>query len=150
MPTTSVVTTAKQALVAALQASSELEGVKVAYAWPGPGAKPEQVFLGASRFVQRIANLKTGRKHRQETVQVDLIVEVWHGGRTVDKADEIEARAFEILAAVENVLADTPRFHDDIQWGEPASQGATSDAIEFEKGWAWRLVYPITVNARLT
>lgn len=148
MPTSSVIPAFKSALISALSARAGLAGVTVTYAWPGPSAKPEMVACSTSRSTQDFANIKAGRKHRNEDAEVDVVVWVFQGGGTPVASDVTEARSFAMAAEVEGELADDPTLGGVCEWSRIARVEA--ELVPFEKGWASQLILTLAVRARLT
>lgn len=131
--------------------------VPVAYAW-SPDAEDEMVFLGrrdedgptwTSRMTHDIATIKAGRKHRDENYTVELTVWTYRPDVAPADANEVDARAFELVEEVENVLADDPRLGlDSILWAKVAEIVPTGRA--HAGGWVVEAVVVIEVRARLT
>lgn len=135
----------KADLVEALRA--EMPDVQVEYAWPGPTAKYECLFLGDVQGDSTIPVMKAGRKIRQENYTVEVIVWVHHNAATPLAAAKCEARAFELMSSVEDVLANNPQFSAVTQFSI-ASDFATEWAAN-EKGWSIQLTRQISVQDRL-
>jgi|GEM_PF-1741163 len=150
---TSTIPAVKIALVALLRAELDLP---VDYAWPGPAAAPEAVFLGRHPQLDdiridgdsTIPTMKAGRKQRAEDYAVPVTCWTFRPELTAADAQTCEVRAFTIAAAVENVLADDPKLGVD---GLVAAQvnDLTSTLFPFERGWACELVLDVRVQARL-
>lgn len=153
MPTTSTVPDVKTKLVELIKANVDVE---VFYAWPGPSTPSECVFIGrypdleddVVSVTSEIATIKAGRKQRTETYAVPVTIWSFRPDLTAEKAEEAEARAFELMEAVEDVLADDPTLGLDIQWARLGD--FTSTGHPFEKGRVYELVVQIDVQARLT
>lgn len=151
MGTTSTVTDFKTAVVAALAARPELNGVQVSYAWPGPQTRSEAIFFSESLSGDStVPTIKAGRKQREESYDLEIVVWVFHNaGTAATAAQSAEVRAFELMQSVDDYLADDPRAGlTTIQWarlGAFDSQLAPSD-----KGWACAHSRTISVAARLT
>ena len=148
MATSSVIPGYKAALVAALAARAGLSATTVAYAWPGPSATAEMIACSTSRSSQDFANIKAGRKHRNEDAEIDAVVWVFQGGGTPVDADDTEARSFAMAAEVEGELADDPTLGGVCEWSRIARVEA--ELVPFEKGWASQLILTLAVRARLT
>lgn len=155
MPTVSTIPTVKARIITLLVARAGLSGVSVTYAWPGTSAAAEQMFFGETQAVDHeIANIRAGRKQRQETYDLGLVIQVLKPGSTALTASTVESRAFALAQEVENMLADDPT----LAIGPPsgALQWAHVDSIEspvlvpFEKGWGAELTVRIRCHARLT
>lgn len=147
MATTSTVPTFKTALIAALQARSGLQGVTIAYAWPGPTSTAEMVALGRVEDSVDIPIMKAGRRHRDEDYTLDVVIWCSKPGSTPLKANDVEARAYEIKAELEDLLAESPQLITEILWAEYA--GHDSEFVPLDKGWAWQLTARVRVRARL-
>jgi hypothetical protein len=99
---TSTVPAFKSALVARLQADSDMAGVVITYGPPQPGefGEPELVWVGAARGAQRTAAM--GQKRREETWDQDIIVTC----KTALRNDQetLTERAYEIAGVIEDSL----------------------------------------------
>lgn len=150
MATTSIAASARAALVTALDAEPDLTGL-VHYAWNGPKFETAEVVWIENRTEIEwfIPNMKAGRKQRQETVRLELVVWVSRPGLAADAAQTVHERAFTLLGAVENALADDVQFGDaSVQWG--FTESAEVDLVPYDKGWGCQIVVGIEINARLT
>lgn len=156
MSTTSTVPTVKATLVTLIDAAL---AVPVTWAWPGPDAEHECVFLGphpATADIRldlssQIATVKAGRKQRQEEYVVRVTVWSFRPELTTADAQTCETRAFELAAEVEDVLADNPRLGlaaGVIQYAEV--DAVSSTLFPFNSGWATELAIDVRVRARLT
>lgn len=149
MPQVSVLPAFTSALLSALQARPALWGVTVAPFWPGPNATAEMITLDAEvRGQMVIPTLKAGRKQRQETFEVDLVVWVFSTGSAIGSAATVDARAFELMAEVDNVLADDPTVGAVVQWAAIRDYGRL--LAPFQKGFAVELHTTVEGHARLT
>lgn len=151
MATTSTLVVARAALVNALD-TGDLAG-KVHYAWPGPEiARNAHEVVWVDRvtdWTRSIPNIKAGRKQRQESFTLELVLWVAKPELTAAGAQAADTRALSLLAVVEDALA------DDVQLGETRVQwmelGDTSiDSIPLERGWGTQIVASVQGNARLT
>lgn len=157
-PTTSTVPTFKARLVVVLDAALT---VPVTYAWPGADTEAEAVFLGrhpdlvpnplteSTRLSFDLSSIKAGRKHRTETYDVDLTIWSFRPELQPDDAATAESRAFEILEAVEDALANDPTLAVE-GVSHAVIESAPYSLIPFQKGWAGVITPTITVTARLT
>lgn len=155
MPTTSVIPTVKAAIISTLQARAGLEDVHVVYAWDGPAMEPESIFLDPPEDVQtgqsRIPTLKAGRKARQETFNITVVVQVDQPEGTADTAATTEARAYELMAEVENMLADDPGIAAIVgSTGVFTFNDHTRSLTPLDKGWRCRLEQSVECNVRLS
>lgn len=112
MATTSTIPTVKAALVTALSGRTNLATVHVVYAWDGQAMPAEAIFLDPPEATHRtnstIPVMRAGRKSREEAYTVVAVVQVIQDGGTANAAATTEARAFALLAELENTLADDP------------------------------------------
>jgi hypothetical protein len=142
---TSTVPAVKAALTSRLDARSGLDGVSVTYAQPSEMPQ-EAIYLDRVRGVHAVSGTTGGRVPRDEQYTVDLIIHCFVSGVTPPVA---EARAFEILAEVENELADTPRLGlSIIDWAE--GRGYELDTTQYLEGVLARIKYGVEVFAQLT
>lgn len=151
MSTTSTVTDFKSALIAALAARPDMTGVQVVYSWPGPTTRPEAVFFGESLSGEsEIPTIKAGRKQRSETYELEIVCWVFLTASTpTTGAQEAEARAFELMQSVDDLLADDPQVGVQfVQWARLGNFESLLAPVE--KGWACALSRKINVQARLT
>lgn len=153
--TTSTVPAVKQALLTLLPAQAGLGSVAIHYAWVGPAAEAEEILLatdpdaGTPDVVGRheIPTLG-GRVSRDERYSVPLTIRVFDPDAEPQNMATVEARAFALLAAVENLLADNPNL--DVDGVLSARAGDWSSTLTpFQGGWACQLVFNIDVHARL-
>lgn len=163
MATVSTVPTVKAGLVSRFSTAlvtASLSGgqVPVTYAWPGPSAAPECVFLGPHPetadirvdLSHTIPTIKSGRKQRQESYTIPVTVWCWRPDLTSSGAATAEAQAFALAGHLEDELA------DDVQAGlGSVVQKITVDEIRstlfpFQKGWGCELTLDLLVEARLT
>lgn len=104
MATTSTVPAVKAAVVTAVAAA--LPSVQVVWGRPSDTAiARETVYIADVSGNHRIPVMTSGRKHREEEVSIDVVVAVLKARGTSQAAEE---RAWELLDALENVLADDP------------------------------------------
>lgn len=103
--TVSTVPAVKSALVTLL--TSQLPGIQVKYGRPADNQLAREcVYVAEAVGNHRIPVFKgTGRKPREERYSVEVVVAVIQERGEVSVS---EARAFELLEAVENVVADDP------------------------------------------
>jgi len=164
MATTSTIPTVKAQMVTkfttALATASTAGGqVQVSYAWPGPKTESESVFLGPHPETadirldrtSQIATIKAGRKHMDEDYTVRVTVWSFRPDLSVEAANTCEARAFALLAHIEDEFADDPRLGLGVGVVKKAEIASTaSTLLPFQKGWACELAVDIEVEARLT
>jgi hypothetical protein len=148
MPTSSTVPAFKAALVSALQALPALAGVQVAYRWPGPSTEAEGVYLSDWSFEKTIANIKAGRKHREETFELEVILQSFNAAPSPRDADDADARVSVFEAALDGVLADDPTLGGVVRFA--AVTAGQTETVPRERGLAIRMTVVITVDARLT
>lgn len=148
----SAVVAVKQATVAELRELPNLDGVAVDYAWTGEDAQSrERIFFGKASFPQTPGPMRTGRVHRDESGQVDIIVRVTLIGGTAEEAD---TRALEIGTEVEECVADhrnlgnTP--DDGIFVTATTLRGGSLAGGYTDNGAVSELTYTLQWDARLT
>jgi hypothetical protein len=141
---TSTVPAVKAALTSRLDARSGLDGVSVTYALPAE-IPQEAIYLDRVRGVHAVVVTTGGRVPREEQYTVDLIIHCFVSGVTPPEAED---RAFEILAEVENELADTPRLGlSIIDWAE--ARGYELDTTQYLEGVLARIKLGVEVFAQL-
>ncbi len=115
---TSRVPALKSALVARLQADSDLSGIAVTYGPPTPGewAEREFIWVGAARAAQETAAL--GQKRREETWIQDVVVSCVATMR--NDQETLTDRAYELAGVVEDSLrawsTTQPFFGGVVRW----------------------------------
>ena len=103
----SIIANFKAALLTQLQANATLGAVQCTYADPGGSQRREAVFLGDIETDDfQPEALATGRRRRRESFTCELFIEV----SSKPTAQTAEARAVELINAVETVLADDPQL----------------------------------------
>ena len=153
MSTTSTYPTTLDTLLTAINAamSGALAGVKAYEGWPGPDAVREMIlFTGMEWDEYAIPTIKTGRVLRDEVwrAEFELIVASVETSTPPDPSDARD-RAFAILAALENLLAnDTTAGATGVLWLEVHPQKA--EPRVFEKGWGYGISGVVVCNARLS
>lgn len=156
MPTTSAIPAVKTQLVAVLGARAGLAGVSVSYSWPGTmmpqgGSAIEAIFLGSASSVEVIPAMKAGRKIRQETIDLDVVIWVIRPADGPDAASGSETRAYELMAELENALADDTQIglsSTALQWAEIT--GHHVDHAPAQKGWGTQIIAKVRCHSRLT
>lgn len=148
MSTTSTVPEVIDSLLALLATDGRLAAFE---SWPGPEAAREMLVLGTVTWEDyRIATIKSGRKQRQEDFEIAFEVFVVGATGTSPAAPSpARARAFELLAVVEDMLADDPKIGvgQSVQWVE--IRPSEAEPRVFEKGWAFRITGSLVGHARL-
>lgn len=134
-------------------ATAGLSDVQAFQSWPGPDAAAEMVVFGEIEWAEyEIASIKAGRQRRDEDWNVGF--EVFVAGvaeSTPANPGVARDRCFDIMAALEDSLADDPRAAlaaPVVDWiqARPTAAGPRV----FEQGWAYRIAGRIHVHARLT
>lgn len=144
--TTSRVPQFKADLLAAIRA--KVTGVQAEYAWPGPNTKPESIYFGETvTGTSVVPSMRSGRVARQEDYTVTVVAWAYQPASNPLAAAAAEARAFELMAAVEDVLADDPAFSERVQWATAAD--FKSELLPYEKGWAVELTRSVDIQDRL-
>jgi hypothetical protein len=141
---TSTVPAVKAALVSRLDARAGLDGVSVTYSQPSEMPQ-EAIYLDRVRGVHAVSGTTGGRVPRDEQYTIDLIIHCFVSGVTPPEAED---RAFDLLAEVENELADTPRLGlSIIDWAE--IRGYELDTTQYTDGVLARFKVGVEVFAQL-
>lgn len=148
MAVASTYATVKSQLVTSLAAHADLAAADVTYGWRA-WAKSEQVFLGDVEGESTIPTQKSGRKHRQETYTIDVVFRVYDLDGTPTGDATTEARAAEMMAALDDILADDVQIDGvtAIQWAQVGE--FTSRLVPQDKGWGCEVLTTVEVEARL-
>lgn len=147
MATTATDVAVRQALIALLAARPGLAGIQVVYAHPGQAIRSEAIYTRNARVESPIAALRAGRKTRDETVRLEVVVDVLGPG---DDQATVDTRAAALGAELENLLADDITCLSASGAFEAWVEGYTADGgIEGESRRAVR-VYTVLYHARLT
>lgn len=137
---------ARRALIDLLENSDDLEGVQVAYSWPGERAERECIHGGRATFQHEAISMRAGaRIPRLERLTLPLHVVAQMPGGTVEDAEE---RATELGEVVEHILALCPPLSDDGLFGL-VSGGRLDSDIDDDGAWAV-LTYTVLIQSRLT
>lgn len=155
MATTSTIPTVKSKIIETLRARSALEDVHVTYAWNGPEMEAESIYLDPPDAPQtgqsRIPTLKAGRKARQETFTITVVVQVDQPDEDANGGAATEARAYTLMAEVENMLADDPGIAAVVgSTGVFTFNDHTRVLTPLDKGWRCRLEQSVTCEVRLS
>lgn len=145
MATRSTVPAVKAALVALLEAA--LVDVSVSYSHPGNALPVEAVYLGDVRGTSEVPTSRAGRLARHERYTVDLWISVTTDGSSSEAA---EARAAELLAEVEDVLAEDVTLGEEIVAATLAEVDWLPAFDDGRHGWSALLRVGVDVNARLS
>lgn len=145
MATTSLIPTVRSTLVALL--TTQLTGVQVAYSHPGDAVERETCYLGDASAQHDLATIRSGRRTRDETVNVDVFVEVTADGPDARAASE---RAWVLIGLFEEGLT------ADASLGLPAPFWAVITGLDERLGWdedrrgnAARVRATVTAQGRL-
>lgn len=154
MPTTTTMAAFRAALYNALVAKQTtgtptppLSGVQVSYGEPVTSQKERVVFGPAVEGEHEPVALKDGRRKRDETYRMDVVVTVSSKAHPIQS----EARAAAILGVVEDVLADDPDLS-----GTPGVLWAIPTGVEMDTGYSpegtpkTEATLRVEVRARLT
>lgn len=164
------VVTIKQALVTAWAAilpniDGTAQPVGVDYSWPGSRQRLEHVWFYGARTEVTDVVVKAGRRWRDVTTSVDVVVEVSRKGKQVDDTTAVvlqpvvDERCDYLLGLIEEWVADNPT----LGYGAGTSsdglnsfavQGALIESVDFEhgpieNGCAARNIARLTYYARI-
>lgn len=148
MSTTSTVPSVRAALVAGLQARAGLGQVQVSRRWPGPDTESEGIWLGDVEGTSVISGVKKGRQRRQETYNLEVIIQTLQASETPQDPENSEDRAYVLLGELEDMLAENPRVG--LGPGSVISfAGWTETTPPFGPGWATRITAVVNVQAHI-
>lgn len=138
----------RAALIAQLSLRAGLADVSVTHVWPGGAAPQEAIYLGRTTLRNAWATMRAGRKTREEDYRIELFVWVLD---PTDWGAASEARAFELMAEVENMVADDPT----LGLGMPTLRMIVSDAEATSgpsdtSGWGTVIRVELQIFNRLT
>jgi len=103
--TTSTAPTVRATLIAALGARPGLDGVTVTHFWQGDADTQEAIYLGNTTLENEYPVIRSGRKPREETYRIQLHI---RSLKPTDWGPTAEVRAFEMIAEVEDLIAEDP------------------------------------------
>lgn len=133
----------KAALLTQFKSDPAFRGVELSYG-QRPGGRKEQVWLGTTSMgTQRPAGIRQGTKRRHEDYELEIYVGVV--GRP--NPERNEARAMELVAAIEQVIANP----DQITTPVPGLLWATVQDVEWstaETSEGPTTIVQITLNVR--
>lgn len=145
MPTVSTIPGVKTELLRLLQAEPALANVGITYS-PPRELKRASIYFTGTTFTHALATIRSGRKNRDELYTLRLEIAACGPGQASPSA---EARAFELLETIENVLADNPNLGGElIEWAELSE--CTAGLDENLEGWSGLIRIGIECHARLT
>lgn len=145
--TSSTITLVRARLVDVLANNPVLTGVQVSHGYPGEGLiKREAIYVDRVVGAHKIANIKAGRKQRDEEYTVTVVISVVKDAGTIAVC---EARAFELLEQVEDTLADDPALQDLEGVVHATAAGFRMFSDMAKQGPACVIEFDIDVRARL-
>lgn len=110
MATGSTIYAVRAAIVEALKANTALTDVQVSHGYPGEAfVERESIYVDRVTGAHKVANIKAGRKQRDETYAVTVVIAVVNDDSSVA---ETEATALGYLQEVEDLVADDPSLGD--------------------------------------
>lgn len=124
--------------------SPDLDGVLVSRATAGRNRESDELVVGTARFTHEPASLGRGMRVLRERFDVILTISSVKRG---DRFTEAEERMWELVAAVEGVLADNHRAGGVIF--ELVAEGQQSFAL-VDKGVASEATLTVRGSARIT
>ncbi len=154
--TTSILPDVKARLVELLEASTDLNDVDIAWC-PPANFQREVVYFARTVGTSEVANMRAGRKARDETVTMTLVISTAEPGKG---GEDAERRCFELWAVVESLLADDISLigahGDDVERLQRIPGVLSVEVQEWTagpdpdiEGWTGLLVAQIRVTARL-
>lgn len=143
----SIIANYKAALLTQLKANATLGAVQCTYADPGGSQRREAVFLGdiENDDFQPEA-LAPGRRRRRESFTCELFIEV----SSKPTAQTAEARAVELINAVETVLADDPQLDNLSQLMFTAVRSLSITTVQADQAPVVTVRMLLDAEARLT
>lgn len=109
--------------------------IPIDYAWPGTDKqKPVHVWMFNATTASEPRGQMAGRKRRDQTVTLDIVVEVIKQGATVDQSgrnvlqEAVDAKITEIVGVIDEWIADNPTA------GQTSSADVPVDWARFD-GW---------------
>lgn len=143
----SIIADYKAALLTQLKANATLGAVQCTYADPGGSQRREAVFLGdiENDDFQPEA-LAPGRRRRRESFTCELFIEV----SSKPTAQTAEARAVELINAVETVLADDPQLDNLSQLMFTAVRSLSITTVQADQAPVVTVRMLLDAEARLT
>lgn len=146
MPTSSTLVSVETALVDLLRRRYGSD-VRVDGAPPGEDKlERDNVYLGDVRGEHTDAAMKAGRRWRDESYSIDVVVWTLRPGAEVSEA---KAAAVDLWETVENVLADNPTLGVEGVTGAGISEFEVS-AMMNPNGAVCQIVLSVDITARLT
>lgn len=147
MSTSSTIPLVKGQILTLLDQRASLAEVQRAWSHPGKVLGRESIYFGSVTGSHEIRALRAGHKPRDETYDLEVLVAVHKVGGTVEAA---EARAFELLAEIEDVLADDAQIGlgPAVHWAR-FGEIREVDTGPYDKGNACVIAFTINVRARL-
>ena len=143
----SIIANYKAALLTQLKTNATLAAVQCTYADPGGSQRREAVFLGdiENDDFQPEA-LAPGRRRRRESFTCELFIEV----SSKPTAQTAEARAVELINAVETVLADDPQLDNLSQLMFTAVRSLSITTVQADQAPVVTVRMLLDAEARLT
>ena len=109
MPTTSIRVDVKRRLYDLLSRAGDNALVQVSYGFPQERVEDRAIWLGSVTGTSEIANMKAGRKSRDDAFDID--VWVWANQPADGTGVDADEACIDLYATVENVLADSPTLN---------------------------------------
>lgn len=146
MATTSTLVDVETALLSLLRSRAWNRHVVIDAAVPGEDRlERDHIYLGDSRGRQDDAAMKAGRRWRNESYSLDVVVWTLRPGGTPADA---KTAAVELWGGVDDILADYPTLGLDAVTGAEIGDWAVS-AVSQPNGAACQIVLSVDVTARL-
>ena len=143
----SIISNYKAKLLTELQANSTISAVQCTYADPGGSQRREAIFLGDIETDDFIPEaLAPGRRRRRESFTCELFIEV----SSKPTAQTAEARAVELINAVETVLADDPQLDNLSQLMFTAVRSLSITTVQADQAPVVTVRMLLDAEARLT
>ncbi len=144
---TSTIPALKAKLVELLGAAESLHDVQIAWGWPGGSPARDLIIVGdVPEWSQEPAALRAGRKPREESYAIEILIRVERSG--VDQRS-VSERAFEIAAEIEDVVGDDWTLGGVVRDGEFAGGSLEEMASPSGDGRTSLLTLRVRCDARV-
>lgn len=135
----------KAAVAQLLRTRPGLTGVQVSVGHPGQSIEPDCLIVSVVTGARQEAR-SIGGRHRDEDYTLDVIVSV---ARTDEDQETVTARAYELLAEIEDALRDDPNLGGlTTKWVEVAGWSEV-EAYSLDFGRTTELTAHLGVSARI-
>lgn len=144
---TSMIPTVKARVLELLADRAAFAELQLSYSHPATALERSGLWLGETTGRHEISAIRSGRKPRTETFELDTFIYVW---QPAGKPQEAESEAFALMGEVEDMLADAPQLDlgPALQWAKVGALKGT-DCGARESGADAVVNFAIECQARL-